>query len=315
MQTKRLARSSQKGMTLIELLVAMACLVLVLAGVYHVFFTQSLSSTAEINILEAQINARAGMDRIAHVLRHAGFGCRDSFRDGKTMDGNDPNGTLVSVDSMLWNFQDNNATGQPANADAVDVVHGFRKAGEVTTAITTNSTDRDTVYFNSTADDPVVIDDTRNFHDYICFFPHMEGDIFYGVSGSTSPLTVDSDIQLLQEDASIFMVTPTRITLNADGDLIFQIFADGFDDEVASGFEDLQFEYTEDGSTWAGVPANPNKVIAIRAWLLARSARGDPGYTDTRTYTYAGQTVGPFNDNVHRWLIEETVWIRNKVAD
>ncbi|MFW5722660.1 MAG: PilW family protein [Desulfohalobiaceae bacterium] len=301
----------QQGMTLIELLVAMACLVLVLAGVYHVFFTQSLSSTAEINILEAQINARAGMQRITHVLRHAGFGCRDSFEE-RSMTGNAPGGGSVTVNATLWNIQDNTANGTPTSADSVDVVYGFKIVG----VTSQNATEQMTVELDDFDGCPN-IDPGSNFKDYICFFPYIGGDNFFTVQTAPIPnsdgtLTLDREISLLHENASVYMVAPTRITLDADGDLVMQIFSQGYPSEAANGFQDLQLEYTENGTGWSGVPADPNKVIGVRVWLLARSERGDPGYTDTRTYTYAGQTVGPFNDNIHRWLIEETVWLRNK---
>ena len=97
----------------------------------------------------------------------------------------------------------------------------------------------------------------------------------------------------------------------------------GTDLDVADNIQDLQFEYgldtTDDGQidTWAGdttgTAHNITQIRAIRVFILAQTGKIDRDYTDTKKYTLAGGAeVGPFNDHVHRYLLEKTVAVRNR---
>jgi len=64
----------EEGMTLVELLVAMAISGIVVAAVYTAFITQQKSYTVQDQIAEAQQNSRVGLDLIAREVRMAGYG-------------------------------------------------------------------------------------------------------------------------------------------------------------------------------------------------------------------------------------------------
>ena len=50
-----------------------------------------------------------------------------------------------------------------------------------------------------------------------------------------------------------------------------------------------------------------NNAAAVRIFVLARANEPTPGYTDTKTYTLGGQTLGPFNDGFKRHVFSNTV--------
>ena len=75
------------------------------------------------------------------------------------------------------------------------------------------------------------------------------------------------------------------------------------DQEVISGIEDLQVQFgidrNDDGAVDryvdpdnAVLATNP-RIRAVRVWLRMRADRPEPGFNDTRVYTYADQQFTP----------------------
>lgn len=70
----RMLERRQKGLSLIEMLIALVIGAIVIAGVYQTFTAQQKSFLAQEQVSEAQQSARAVMDIIARDIRMAGFG-------------------------------------------------------------------------------------------------------------------------------------------------------------------------------------------------------------------------------------------------
>jgi len=64
---------SQKGFTLVELLIVMAMLAGVLAAVFSLYNLQQKTTTIEVDVADVQQNIRIGIDSIVKDLRMAGF--------------------------------------------------------------------------------------------------------------------------------------------------------------------------------------------------------------------------------------------------
>ncbi len=287
-----------------ELLISITCLLLILAGVYDVFSRQSETSTVEQEILNMQMSSRVAIERLGFVFSNAGFGCRDSFDHGKTMSGDDPDGNgTVTVNQVFWDIQNNNVNG--TNPDSVVATYGFRLVAEVDGLH--NSTT--SVDFKNVGSPNIT---TSDFKKYLCFFPNIEGDLFYEVTDATDPYDLDQETPQLSDDSEVYMVTPVRVKL-VNETLYLQNFAYTQTKlwESAENIQDLQLQYTTDGTSWVDNPADPEDVIGVRIFVLARTERPDPGYSDSKTYELAGQSVGPFNDPFHRKVAQTTVWVRN----
>lgn len=70
---KKRIRLNQKGITLIELLVAFAICGIVVGGIYRVFITQTKAYTIHDQVVEVQQNIRTAMEILLRDLRMAGY--------------------------------------------------------------------------------------------------------------------------------------------------------------------------------------------------------------------------------------------------
>jgi len=70
---KKLNRIDSKGITLIELLVALVICGVVIAGIYRVFIAQSRAYTVQDQVVEVQQSIRGAMEILLRDLRMAGF--------------------------------------------------------------------------------------------------------------------------------------------------------------------------------------------------------------------------------------------------
>ncbi len=89
---------------------------------------------------------------------------------------------------------------------------------------------------------------------------------------------------------------------------------------LVEGVEDLQFVYGVDTNN-DGAPdqyaADPGtvarwmNVMTVQFFVLARNLETTPNFTDSKTYTLAGTTVGPFSDGYRRHVYSGLVRIMN----
>lgn len=57
--------------------------------------------------------------------------------------------------------------------------------------------------------------------------------------------------------------------------------------------------------------AQLTNAVAAKIYVLARTSQISPGYTDTKTYSLGGTTLGPFNDGYKRHVFQLTVRLNN----
>lgn len=82
-------------------------------------------------------------------------------------------------------------------------------------------------------------------------------------------------------------------------------------DILDDAVDGLQFEYLLKDGTMVNQVTEMRAVRGIRISLLVRALDPDPGYTDTRIYTLANRTFGPFHDHFRRHLVSQLVEIKN----
>ena len=105
------------------------------------------------------------------------------------------------------------------------------------------------------------------------------------------------------------------------------------DEEVLPGVEDLQIQFGVDtdlpGTDDRGAvnlyvnandpiltPGNPAfnddfEILAVRIWLRVRAERAENGFTDTTNYVYADQNVAAPGDGFRRVVVSKTIYLRN----
>lgn len=93
------------------------------------------------------------------------------------------------------------------------------------------------------------------------------------------------------------------------------------DEEIVPGIEDLQLQIGWDtngdqnaelyvNAETAGVPAAAVPV-AVRVWVMARAEQAEVGFTDDRTYNYGNRVAYAPADNFRRLLLSKTIMLRN----
>lgn len=90
-----------KGLTLIELLVALVITAILVAGIYRTFIGQQKTYTVQEQVVDMQQNMRAGINRMMREIRMAGFG-NVSMVLPVTVGGNTFN-NIVSPDNPVAN--------------------------------------------------------------------------------------------------------------------------------------------------------------------------------------------------------------------
>ncbi|HJR58118.1 MAG TPA: PilW family protein [Vicinamibacterales bacterium] len=95
------------------------------------------------------------------------------------------------------------------------------------------------------------------------------------------------------------------------------------DQQIAPGVEDLQIEFGGDinDDQNADYYVQPNvaipagdEIVAVRVWLLVRAEQQETGFVDGRTYAYASRTGAAAytpNDAFRRVLVTKTIQLRN----
>jgi len=237
------------GLTLVELLIVLVVMSLIMGGLVAAFISHSRISSAEEARMEVQQNLRVVTDRLKHVLRHAGFGCYDSFPDKKiTM--SEPQGDgNIDIDSFIFDLNNMDVGDHNIVSDSLIFVYAF---GEI-----------------SSVDD----------EEYFTVFPNVDGNVFY-----SSDEFGDLEVDINDNDLSILEVIPVRIFVSNDDEgyrLYLKNFA--YNDRgqwiLSESIEDISFQYYENGAWHAdeNTISDMNNIRKIRFWLLGRSKKSVPG--------------------------------------
>ena len=305
--------------------------VLVILGIISVGTITAITSQnkvyhSEEDLIDAQMNARIAADRISFLLRMAGAGCSDSF-GSKLISGNLATNGDVAANPTTAMFVITNNT--PPAPDQLTLVGAARYVGSITSIPASNQ-------IKLQCNELPKIDATQA-KSYIFITPSDENS-YKTISGISSTTTktptltlsnnLDFDEKKELQDALTAGVTLDVCQVQAFTIRLFNnslriddnISGSSTQLDVADNIQDLQFEYGIDTSTpsdgqinnWVNNPADITRIRAIRFFILARTSKTDREYTDRKTYTLAGTTVGPFNDNTHRYLLESTIAVRNR---
>lgn len=284
---------TQKGFTLVELMIALLLSSLVLISLGVAFQSQQESYTAQEEVAEMQQELRAGLEIITREIRNAGhdmtpnktagagFVVAGPFRVQFTMDitgaGGDPDGDLTDADEDVTYALsgDANADGQPDAPRFIDV-DGIANGGAVTLARDTGGGLQDLV---------------TGIHALGFAYSYSDGD---GDNNGVADGLVE--MKPIGLDQQVVWAVPngaggwTDLDTNNDG------IIDANDVAPVSGL---------------ATAAQRDDIRAVRIWILARSSRPDPDYTDGNTYKVGANVIAAPNDNFRRRLLTANVRCRN----
>lgn len=265
-------RTRESGLTLVELLISMAAMLIIIGALTTSFISQNKLSVSEEELIDLQMNLRVATDRLTQILAHAGFGCFDSFSDN-TLTGNDPNAGSITISSFISNIDNYTSDGTTISNDSLIITYAFKSLGEIAQVL-----DEDKIELDKDPSPAITLD--NNFKKYLSFFPNIEGNKFFQVSAIEGREISFVNPVEVSEGFGVFMVSPARIYLE-DSNIRVQIFA--YQDAslpsqhwtIAEDIEDLQLQYSLDGQTWWDDinSSDLQDVRKIRFWLLGKSPK------------------------------------------
>jgi type IV pilus assembly protein PilW len=316
----------QHGMTLIELMVALAIGAFLMIGAITVFMQSRTSFRVTESLARLQENARFALEAMEPDVRMANYWGLTTTATNVSNRGTPTGANGPGTDTCGNNFTIN--LDQPV--EGTNNGYGFACAG--TAPVEVNS---DTLVVRRVSEDPETaplagantlrIQSVRGTADSQIFVGTAIPGGFNAVTSQTHRLSVNG--YYVSRSSSLGANVPSlRVqTLLADGNMQNQ--------ELVAGIEDMQVEFGVDTDLPGGVNRgsvdryvnvndpmiipggagfNPNaEILAVRIWLRVRAERPENGFVDTANYVYADQNVGPFNDAFRRLVVSKTIYLRN----
>jgi len=276
-QHKKQSANLQHGFTLVELLVAMAMAVIVMAALYSTFKSQQDSYVNQEVVAEMQQNLRAALYMMARDIRIAGYDPTELADAGIVSAGPDSINFTFDINDGI----DNDADGTVDEIDEPIINDGdVNDANEnITYSLDTTDADNPRLVRNAGGGDQPVAD-------------------YIDAVGFAYAFDNDGDDQL---DSS------------AGGHIIWAIDSDG-DDKLDLNLDTNDDGVIDTNDSTAGVSLSPqvdiNRIRAVRIWLLARTGKVDRSFTNSTIYVVSNQHP-QYNDNFRRRLLTTAISCRN----
>lgn len=252
---------NRKGITLIELLIAMVIVGALVGAIYRTFLSQQHTYVVQEQVVDMQQNVRMGISQMVRDIRMAGFGRVDSKTYGASgMHGVYKNivtpggaGTITVV--AAYQEMTTLAADAPSGTNTIQVVDasGFTTSGP-REYISVNGTESHRVK-TIEGNQITFLDDGLDTGKLI--ETHSAGEPVFLVKAISYSLGVSDGKMCLLKDENL-----------GDGP-----------QPVAENIESLRFMYTlKDGSTyWDTVPASlRDNIRMIQVTIVARTDRSDP---------------------------------------
>lgn len=339
-------KSLCRGFSLVELMVAMAISLLLLAGVIAIFASSRSSYETTDKLSRIQENGRYALDQLTFDIRSAGFvGCSRTSNHVST--------SLNNSANVIWNFLDGPvrgydyvssgtwspalATGIPAPINGSDVLV-LRVPVREATALRLQSemtSNTDNLVLPAVAGAFQVGDIAMAYScEAQAFFQVTDftgGVLQHAATGSAPGNAVASLSYRFLTNAEVVPVNTViyyvrQSTAGARASSLFRQIGNAGPEELVEGIEQMQIEYgvdtNGDGATdtylLASAVTDWSAVLSVRVALLARSIEAYGTETDSRSYVLLtganAVTVPAPMDRHYREVFSSTVGIRNKVV-
>lgn len=314
------------GFSMVELMVAMAITLILLAGIGQIFFSSKKSFTIQDSLGRLQENGRYVVDTLAQDLRRSGYlGGAVAI---EVTAGSLPVSTGVDTcTGAAWaRFLETPIIGLNGTAAGYNCIPNYLAgSGDVIAvryaapweigSITSPAVVATKVYLHANPKEPK----TARIY-----------------TGSNLPAKTPGDRQA-ELVARAYFIANSGQTCNYQGanlaiPSLYRINLDnnslpGAAEEIASGIERLQIlygidnvgaDYSVDAFVTANAVADWNQVVAVRIWVLTRAECPETGYTNTTTYVMGAADgsedfTPPANDHYRRQLYQTTVQLRNRM--
>ena len=327
-------RILQSGFSVVELMVAMALSLVLMAGVLSIFASSKLTYLNNEKTSRVQENGRLALDLIMRDIRSAGYsGCAKAVPF---------NSTLNNATTMLWDYsrpmQGFEFTGPGTWAPVLNttVIPAAQAPQDGSDAILLRVAQREgvalvmpTALTGATANPQVAGANPAPVAGQIMLITDCNASTVFQVSGYASPNvshatgTVPAPGNATTNFGYVFqggarLIPMQTVVYYVRGNALWRRVGGNAPEQLIDGVQALQIVYGEDTNSdrvvdnyvAANAVGNWANIVSVSVSLLVQSdALGndiDPG-----TYNVLGTVVGPFNDRRLRMLFTSTAALRN----
>lgn len=313
-----------RGVTLVELLIALAISSILVLGIAEIFKLNKRSYQTQDDSARMQESGRFAFNMLMQDLRRTGY-----------FGGNADTGNITGTSGII----------DPTNTCPNDTtwarmlkrrIIGLNDSGAAYACLSADYVQGDVIVIRYTEGAAITSFDAGRFYIRSSMF---EGRLFTGsVQTTASNQVAESPRTVHLLSAQAYYVGDSgrncRFKDSSDNDIsIPALFREVLSstgtptqEEIASGIEDLQIQYgiddTDDqfvnqyfnaNSISNDITATPNwtQVVSVRFWVLARAECPTSGYTNSKTYVMGDKTFTP-NDRFKRQIYSTTVTLRNR---
>ena len=267
------AYNRQSGVTLIELLIALAMSAILIAGIYRVFIQQQKSYAVQEQVADMQQNARVAINKMLREIRMAGFG-------GK----NENVGGLNDIIKIFGNVNgytnivtpEHDVVQDGITHDRITVVAAYDLIGTLKNDANAGS---NTVTVTYTDGSPFTTKNAKKR--YLCLNGRNNYEIdIDSVSGGNVPLKAGTT--LLEDHRAgepVFLVKAITYGLKRSSGvpiLYRNENTGGGAQAVAEHIESLRFLYRLADGSQTHSPADPRQIRGVTVLITARTEKADP---------------------------------------
>lgn len=331
---RRKLRDPIRGLTLIELMVAMVIGAVLMLGAATLFLQSKVSYMEDEELARLQEGGRYAIRYLTRELSMAGFyggvlRGSDISVDSGVADPNDADcfSYLFRIEDRFVHINDPNDaaafddSGMPVGTDAddcldtADLRHGadvlvFRRVKDVAT------TDHGELADGASIDSSVVYLEIEDYNVSIALKTGLSSAASDTDLWEFSPQILFLRNYSLEEDDGIPTLCRRTITRTVTPPVM------GGVECLVEGVEDMQVELGIDTDGDLAVDTydpdpnepTPDNAITARIYLLVRSPNEVVRYTNNKSFVLGSKTVSAVNDGFYRRVIQSTVSLRNSEA-
>jgi len=246
-----------EGVTLIELLVAMAISAILIAAIYRTFISQQKTYTVQEQVVDMQQNVRVAINRMMREIRMAGFG---NVSDVLKLGGVNGFSEVVT----------------PEGSNKITIVGGFKQIRRDNgDPIVVDSASGNQITLNYATDEF-----DGNAHRFICIGGIESNTV---QSRSERILTLDEPLRYTHPPGTpIYKIQAITYGLRNNDDGVRVLFRDLYSntrsskrETVAENIENVQFEYFDANAKPIAIPAN---IRMVKVTVTARTSMSDPEF-------------------------------------
>lgn len=323
-----------RGLSLVEMLVAMVVGLVLLGGIYQVFFSTTTTSQVQESNSRIQENGRFAIEVIKKDVRMAGYmGCANLNNVPVNLIADPPPIPLFNNSMVLRGYAGGAGWAKkPANFVAGSDVIEIHSASSLSVTLNGSLTSANAnIQISSNpagikAGDVLFISDC-NYADIFRATNVASGGGTTTIAHANNANTNNSLSTAYQADAEVmtFQSYTYYLGLNAEGNpSLFRMDHNGGGtvDDLVENVENLRFLYGVDADgdrvvddyVAANAVGDWKNVLSVKMALLLRGpSEVSRGELNTTTYNFYGTTIDPPDDRRVRQLFTATVGIRNRI--